>query len=644
MKNLVTATTIIAGLTASAAGSQTARLPACPLDPGLLAVQERCTIASLESAPAFCKASRILEHLARGDATAAEAALTRDFALPEASSKRMMPWLGLLGSALVDLDSAPPECTQEQARRVLEIVRGDLFESLEQSETLVLLGHTLDWPETLTSPIKERLEPAVVTALRNLGRAIGELPSLTAGQLESSPRRARVEEDFPPPHPLDGDEETRRVVDLAGEPDTRTREDRILRHIELGVYRDAIREISAWELEVESGRPSSVYESGSFRSRALNLTFQVPGEWEPIDLSDEESLAKIRTLGSSLELLLKNEEPEAMFMFMSTDVQRTVPALRDEPGEVFTDEMLFNQVRTSAAQFSGIFSSHEFMSIKGNDRALIAKILGPGEQFIVHLALLPDGSRLHIMMLISMGATKDATGDPLREILRTVELDHGEVGTSLDQDLVGNARESQQPAAVLKAVRDLLARDQAELAASELAWLRQHLAAAIPGPRAEGNTVRWATYGISVENPDPESWNLELHREPPWGTAIFLTEGELEEGLAVMVNDTLATTPALASWLKDPSKDTRMLAEVAQRMAQEMGGEIADQEFTTLHGRLAYQVTLAPMAGGLRARLLLQSRDDYLVGVILIAKSEGFDHQVERYETILRGRWIQLGR
>ena len=420
---------------------------------------------------------------------------------------------------------------------------------------------------------------------------------------------------------------------------------RILEKLDQKAYRDAIRIIGTWESELARRPSPAVFESGRFHDPALGITFKVPGEWQKIDSSRAEAAALLRTLGLSIALMLNNEASGEHFIFLSNDprqIARAAGALTLDTVD-WNDKDLMDFVHQSTAQMGGTFQSHEFTKLAGGTRALIAEIIGPGEQFVAQLAVFADRDRMHLLQLYSKNNEPATAGERLRQILETVRLQKRLEGSRLYPDIVRNARNSRQPTTILNAVEQLILAGEVELAAAELALLRALIAAAIPHPEITGSTARWTPYGISVESPDPDVWSLELVREH-LGAGIFLAEGGAEEGIGITVIDFLVIAPALASLLARQPQDARMLREAARSISKALGKEIESQEYTTLHGQLAYQVTSETGADGQKARFLLQTRAGYVIGIFLLADAERFTQQIERYEAIVKGKWVQLGR
>ena len=431
----------------------------------------------------------------------------------------------------------------------------------------------------------------------------------------------------------------------AEEAASSSHEHAILEAVRRGDWRDSIVAAAEYEQHLLSRYPAPTFEMDLFRSQADSLSFHSTFiGWKRVAAEELDLPQWLAMTGFNVPLVLRDDSDENRFLLLTMDVGRLEQGLGlTASGE----ELSERELELGATLLAGNFGEVERQEFKqaGSHQILLARIATPMNGPPVLFAALSQSRKLYAFVVVSSPSKRAENEISLFKLMQTADFKHQPPDQARIAEIRRGAAGDADPGAILRAVRRLADIGEYSTAAEDLRRLRNLLASRLPPASIEGNTARFAAYDVALTNPDPKKWNLEIQKADDGGTVLVLEDrwSVKQEGLAVVVLDIILVfgpqaTKALAS--EDLSKE--LLTSGGRGSALAIG-EIEEESFATLKGRLAYVATVVTKMPGTKAKVIWILRPGSMVGVVMMLDSTQFTKRGEEYEAILEGKWFEIG-
>ena len=414
--------------------------------------------------------------------------------------------------------------------------------------------------------------------------------------------------------------------------------ERILACLRSDQLPEAIVAAAAYEQNLLAKYPGPTFEMEVFQSEAEHLSFHTEfNGWTQIPFKELGLPDWLPMAGFNVLLALEGKVEEDKFVVFSVNwgqiEQRT--GMSQEGKTELTDRELLLIAEMLAGNF-GVPKSQDF-EMAGDHRVLAMSIDTPALGPSISLVILPHAKRLYFFMLASSAGNYAENERRLFSTAKTMDFNYKPINGSRIESIRGQfAGQADDPASALACAKALGEAGEYDAAAEDLGRLRLLLSERMPKPLIQGNVAKDPAYGITLTNPDAKRWDLSIQTEGAIrGILIEDKFSVRSEGMMVAVLDmALCFGPQAAKAMQAEEELKQLLIGGGRGGAMSLG-EIEEEQFTYLKGKLAYDATVKMNAPGVKARYLYSVQSSYAVVILIMADSNRFDEKVKQFDNII---------
>lgn len=422
-------------------------------------------------------------------------------------------------------------------------------------------------------------------------------------------------------------------------------ERKILISIDNNDFLQSMKVIADYEVYLLNQYNSPTFELDLFQSEADHLTFHSYfTDWSPVEMEDKESLEMLM-LGFKIPLVLESKSSEVdRFMVMSYDMSK-IGELLDPGNFVFTEKQHLILANMIMANF-GVVSDQAFNSI-GKHNFLVQEIAQPMGGVPIVAASIKSDRKLFFFFLSTSSRNLEENKNHLFELINSVDFNYKSADVALIDPLMKGCSSSNEPEYVFQCVRKLAIAGDYNAATHELLKLRGFLVDLVPQPYIKDNQAYYQAYDIILTNPDPKHWNLSIIENEGSNKMLFLEDkwSVNEEGMGIVVLDLiLFYGPQFTQLLADEELIKDRLIGSGRGAALNVGGEIEDEQFTTIKNDLAYQATFSTNIPNIKGKLYALMKSECIFIIFILINEKKFQEKVADYEKIVLGDWLVIGK
>lgn len=434
----------------------------------------------------------------------------------------------------------------------------------------------------------------------------------------------------------------------------------ILENIHKKRFREAVLAAARYEHDLPTRYSSPTFQNDLFQSERYHLSFQSPfTDWEKVEPKE---------IGFDILLALQGKANGDSFFLLI----EKLPELGEK-------DQLLKIAKKMASDF-GVVKSQQFQFI-GHHRMLVTQIdAKKGRPLFVMINVSHDtnvsaSEHLFTFVLSSSPENYQENEKRLFKIVQNADFHYKPADEkkvkAIQKEIKNKFSEKKSPFSILYFANELSAIGEYNLAADELAELRNFLSKHMQKPYIERDTAKHPAYGIYLTNPDKRRWKLSIERVWPKIVPIdlvevfdledaglkknfrnetgsirsFLMDYEWWEGIKIGIFDPVSTFgPKIIKKLDDKASLEGLATNVGRSNATSIGS-IERERHITIKGNFAHEAIINPafFYGVLKIKQTVVIQPGFILVIFMIADTNDFQKKFEEYDRIINGEWLQIG-
>jgi hypothetical protein len=199
----------------------------------------------------------------------------------------------------------------------------------------------------------------------------------------------------------------------------------------------------------------------------------------------------------------------------------------------------------------------------------------------------------------------------------------------------------------LRGVRLLALAGEYNAAVDELMVLRRELAAGLSNPVIEGNHLHYPLYNIHLTNPDEDRFTFHITDLPEMSShMLFLQNKESGEGMGmgvVVLDMVLNYGPGYVKYIGDKTTEVDFLKAWGRSFIIGMNAGIEGERFVRIKKDRMYRAVFSTAMPDVKGKLYAVMRSGYLVGILILERTDRFGARTAIYEKMLGGNGLIIG-
>lgn len=410
--------------------------------------------------------------------------------------------------------------------------------------------------------------------------------------------------------------------------------------IDSRAYRDAIRAMNEYELNIVSQFPKPSYSDGFFKCTKSGLSFHSPfDDWHTVS-EDALEIDRNTLLQVGYDFLLTLEDSSETKQLMLLDINMNYVMRRmlnkAELPEVLGNIDIIKQQSVQLTALFGALKSNRLEKINSYDVIIqeIVKVPG-GPQTMIYIVY--HKGRLFFFILKSSSEDMEQFQKDTKLLLKSINIEPYQIS---EANLASDIKTNLNRIAQLENKQDL------HTALDLLYDLRDKAKRKLPQPKVIGTKVLFSSYGVSLTNPDKTKYSLQAETDNSGMCMAMLKEKYAigEEGLMVMLLDfTLAYSPAFVEMVKSDENIKRDTLVGVGRGGAINIGEIIEEQFVPFKGEMAYQAIVKMSAfNNMKARIMVVPSEafDFAIMILQMNSSLNFNTKMAEYDKIIKNNIV----